>query len=120
VLVPDFRGKDKSVIAVAEAGPDVFNHNLETVPRLYRRVRPGAQYRRSLELLQLVKQVSSSIVTKTGIMLGLGEEPEEVRQLMVDSRAAAVDILTAGQYLQPTRGHLPVHRYLTPQEFADF
>lgn len=120
VLVPDFRGNKDAVAAVAEAKPDVFNHNLETVPRLYRRVRPGAQYRRSLDILELVKQVSPEIQTKTGIMLGLGEQLDEVAELMREAHASAIDIFTAGQYLQPSREHLPVDRYLTPAEFADY
>lgn len=117
VLIPDFRGKTESLDTVLNAGPNVLNHNLETVPRLYRRVRPGSSYRRSLDLLSYSKTHSSSAV-KTGIMLGLGEEREEVLELMKDVRAANVDIFTAGQYMRPTMEHLPVERYLTPAEFA--
>lgn len=119
VLIPDFRGVNSSLDTVLAAGPNVLNHNLETVPRLYRRVRPGSSYRRSLDLLARAKQTSPSAV-KTGIMLGLGETQEEVLELMRDAKAAGVDIFTAGQYMRPTKDHLPVERYLTPEEFAWF
>ena len=115
VLVPDFRGKKDAVHTVLDARPDVFNHNLETVPRLYRRVRPGAQYHGSLQLLQTASD--KGITSKTGIMLGLGEQPDEVRQVMIDSRAHGVDVFTAGQYMRPSRSHLPVESYLTIPEF---
>ncbi|MDD2942012.1 MAG: lipoyl synthase [bacterium] len=117
VLVPDFQGNMRSVERVIEAGPHVFNHNLETVPRLYRRVRPGASYRRSLEVLAAAKKASPGVITKTGVMLGLGEEIAELKELLQDARKACVDSFTAGQYMQPTRNHLPVERYLTPSEF---
>jgi lipoic acid synthetase len=119
VLTPDFRRKPGAVEAVAAARPDVYNHNLETVPRLYRRVRPGASYRHSLELLRRAKQLAPASFTKSGIMLGLGESRAEVRQVMDDLRAAEVDFLTVGQYLQPTRQHLAVERYVPPEEFEE-
>lgn len=120
VLVPDFRGNEAAIAAVVDAAPEVLNHNLETVPRLYRRVRPGATYQRSLELLQFAKRRSPGVQTKTGIMLGLGEEESEVLNVMRDARAHGINIFTAGQYMQPTREHLPVERYLTPDEFDSF
>lgn len=118
VLTPDFQGKHEAIQTVIDARPDIFNHNIETVPRLYRRVRPQAKYQRSLDLLRMCKQ--QGLVTKTGIMLGLGEEADEVRQVMEDLRAIDVDIMTLGQYLQPTKQHLPVERYVTPEEFAEW
>jgi lipoic acid synthetase len=117
VLIPDFRGDDKALSIVVEAKPDVINHNLETVPRLYRRVRPGSSYIRSLQLLQRVKGLDSGIATKTGIMLGLGETPTEIEQVFLDAFAHSIDIFTAGQYMRPTRDHLPVERYVPPDEF---
>ena len=120
VLVPDFRGNADAIAAVVDAKPDVLNHNLETVPRLYRKVRPGSNYKRSLELLQAAKERDPDIKTKTGIMLGLGEEREEVLSVMKDAVAHRIDIFTAGQYMQPTRTHLPVERYLPPEEFAEY
>ncbi|MFP6580551.1 MAG: lipoyl synthase [Myxococcota bacterium] len=120
VLTPDFRRKPGAALRVARARPDVYNHNLETVPRLYRRVRPGANYRHSLELLASVKRAEPALFTKSGIMVGLGEEPEEVHALMDDLRAADVDFLTVGQYLQPTRRHAEVVRYVPPDEFDGF
>lgn len=117
VLVPDFRGNERSLEQVVEARPDVFNHNLETVPRLYRRVRPGARYVRSLELLKRVRELDGTVQTKTGIMLGLGEEFSEVNSLLEDVSKAGVQIFTAGQYMQPTKKHLPVERYLRTEEF---
>jgi lipoic acid synthetase len=118
ILVPDFRGRmDRALQALAEALPDVFNHNLETVPRLYKQVRPGADYRWSLELLRRFKQEHPTIPTKSGLMLGLGETLEEVGQVMHDLREHGCDMLTIGQYLQPSRHHLPVARYVKPQEF---
>jgi len=103
---------------VAKAKPDVFNHNLETVPALYPTVRPGARYYRSLRLLERVKEVDPSIFTKSGLMVGLGETFEQVGQVMDDMRAAKIDFITIGQYLQPTPKHAPVDRFWTPEEFA--
>ncbi|WP_374450142.1 lipoyl synthase [Stella sp.] len=118
VLTPDFLRKDGAIEVVAAARPDVFNHNLETVPRLYGEVRPGARYFNSLRLLDQVKRIDPSIFTKSGIMVGLGESKEEVLQVMDDLRAADVDFLTVGQYLQPTPKHHRVDRFVTPDEFA--
>ena len=120
VLTPDFRHKQGAVDVVIDARPDVFNHNLETVPRLYRRIRPGASYRHSLDLLAHVKRSDPSVFTKSGMMVGLGEERAEVLSLMDDLRAADVDFLTIGQYLQPTPRHAAVARYVEPSEFADY
>ena len=120
VLIPDFRGDWNALETVLAARPDVLNHNTETVPRLYRRVRKGAKYERSLELLRRAKEFDSRIPTKTGLMLGLGEEKEEVLATMRDLVAQGADILTLGQYLQPTREHLPIVRYVHPGEFAEF
>lgn len=117
VLTPDFRGSPECIERVARAAPDVYNHNMETVPRLYRRVRPGAVYERSLGLLARVKEGCAGIFTKSGMMLGLGEEREEVLAVLADLRASGVDAVTLGQYLRPTLRHLPVHRYLAPAEF---
>lgn len=118
VLIPDFRGSKEALEKVITAGPDVLNHNLETVARLYRTVRPGTKYQRSLTLLRYAKLLEPKLTTKTGIMLGLGEKKEEVVELMNDARNACVEIFTAGQYLQPTKMHLPVHAYLPLAEFA--
>ena len=118
VLTPDFLRKENAVDAVIDAKPDVFNHNLETVPRLYRSVRPGASYKHSLQLLAHVKKSAPSIFTKSGIMVGLGETQEEVFQLMDDLRVARVDFITIGQYLQPTPKHHEVVRYVTDDEFS--
>lgn len=120
VLIPDFRGDWNALATVMAARPEVLNHNMETVPRLYRRVRKGAVYERSLELLRRAKEMSSGTPTKTGMMLGLGEEREEVLAAMKDIARQGVDILTLGQYLQPTREHLPVIRFVHPDEFAEF
>lgn len=121
VLVPDFRGRmDRALDALAEGLPDVMNHNLETVPRLYRMARPGADYAHSLKLLQAFKQRFPGIPTKSGIMVGLGETDEEIVQVMRDMRAHDIDMLTIGQYLQPTAGHLPVLRYVEPSRFQDY
>ncbi|WP_372097849.1 lipoyl synthase [Tistrella mobilis] len=120
VLTPDFQRKKGALEAVAEARPDVFNHNLETVPRLYADVRPGARYFHSLKILSMVKDVDPSIFTKSGIMVGLGETKGEVHQVMNDLRAADVDFMTIGQYLQPTPKHLPVDRFVTPEEFQSY
>ncbi len=118
VLTPDFLRKDGALEIVVEAGPDVFNHNLETVPSLYLNVRPGARYFHSLRLLQRVKELDPKSFTKSGIMVGLGESREEVLQVMDDMRVADVDFITIGQYLQPTRKHHPIDRFLTPEEFS--
>jgi lipoate synthase len=118
ILTGDFRGDIGCIDRVALAKPDVFNHNLETVPRLYPTVRPGARYFRSLRLLQRVKEVDPSLFTKSGLMVGLGETREEVAQVMDDMRAAGIYFLTVGQYLQPTPKHAPVDRFGTPDEFA--
>jgi lipoyl synthase len=119
VLVPDFRGREGIALAAfqGDALPDVFNHNLETVPRLYRQARPGADYRGSLDLLRTFKDMHPDAPTKSGLMLGLGEEQEEVLEVMSDLRSCGCDMLTLGQYLQPSRAHLPVLRYWTPAEF---
>ena len=117
VLTPDFLRKDDAVETVVEARPDVFNHNLETVPSKYLTVRPGARYFASMRLLQQVKELDPQMFTKSGIMVGLGEERNEVLQVMDDLRAADVDFLTVGQYLQPTRKHHPVMRFVPPEEF---
>ena len=118
VLTPDFLGKGDAAQAVFEAAPDVFNHNLETVPHLYPRVRPGARYYTSLRLLDDAKRANPQVFTKSGLMVGLGETMNDVRQVMDDLRAAGVDFLTVGQYLQPTPKHHPVDRFWTPEEFA--
>jgi lipoyl synthase len=120
VLIPDFRGDWKALDTVLAVKPDILNHNTETVPRLYRQVRKGALYERSLELLRRAKQTHPDVPTKTGMMLGLGEEKEEVLATMQDLAAQGTDILTLGQYLQPTREHLPVIRFVHPDEFAEF
>ncbi|NBW05331.1 MAG: lipoyl synthase [Alphaproteobacteria bacterium] len=120
VLTPDFLRKDGAVEIVVAARPDVFNHNMETVPRLYPSIRPGARYANSLSVLQQVKALDPSIFTKSGIMVGLGENDDEVGMLMDDLRAADVDFMTIGQYLQPTPKHAPVDRFVTPETFADF
>lgn len=118
ILVPDFRGRiDAALDRLAAAPPDVFNHNLETVPRLYRQARPGADYRVSLDLLARFKQAHPEVPTKSGLMLGLGETLDEVKAVMADLREHGCDMLTIGQYLQPSRDHLPVVRYATPAEF---
>jgi lipoyl synthase len=120
VLTPDFLRKDGAVAVVVDAKPDVFNHNLETVPSKYLTVRPGARYFTSLRLLQEVKERDPRMFTKSGIMVGLGEERNEVLQVMDDLRAAQVDFLTIGQYLQPTRRHHPVVRFVPPEEFKTY
>jgi lipoic acid synthetase len=120
ILTPDFNEDKKSILAVAACKPDIFNHNVETVPRLYESVRPMADYRRSLDLLRLVKETSPGILTKSGFMVGLGEKEEEVESLLHDLRAAGCDIVTIGQYLQPSPDHLPVERYVTPEEFRQY
>jgi lipoic acid synthetase len=119
VLVPDFQGSHAAMDIVLEAAPDVLNHNTETVPRLYRQVRLGARYERSLDMLAYVKKTRPGTPTKSGLMLGLGETIEEVLNVMRDLRASEVDILTLGQYLRPSQKHLPILRYLSTEEFAD-
>ncbi|WP_191084470.1 lipoyl synthase [Roseococcus microcysteis] len=120
ILTPDFLRKPGALEVVVEARPDVFNHNLETVPRLYPNIRPGARYYHSLRLLDRVKQLDKTIFTKSGIMVGLGEERIEVQQVMDDLRSAEVDFLTVGQYLQPTVKHAAVARFVEPAEFDDY
>ncbi len=117
ILTPDFLKKDGAEHIVIDARPDVFNHNIETVPRLYKTIRPGARYFQSLHLLKTVKERDPSIFTKSGLMVGLGEAKDEVLQVMDDLRSAEVDFITIGQYLQPTPRHAPVDRYVTPDEF---
>jgi lipoic acid synthetase len=120
VLTPDFLRKDGALDQVVAARPDVFNHNLETVPSLYLKIRPGARYFHSLRLLQRVKELDPLAFTKSGIMVGLGEERDEVLQVMDDLRSAGVDFLTIGQYLQPTRKHAEVKSFVTPEEFQSY
>ena len=119
VLTPDFLRKGDSYKKVVEAAPDVFNHNIETVPNLYRQVRPGSRYFASLELLKNVKIINKNIFTKSGIMVGLGENKDEILQVMDDLRSADVDFLTIGQYLQPSEKHHPLDRYYKPEEFDE-
>jgi lipoic acid synthetase len=120
VLVPDFRGRMERALAILEAAPpDVMNHNLETVPRLYKQARPGADYAHSLALLAEFKARVPGVPTKSGLMVGLGETDEEILATMRDMRAHGIDMLTIGQYLQPTTGHLPVQRYVHPDAFAE-
>jgi lipoic acid synthetase len=120
VLIPDFRGDWNALGIVMAAHPDVLNHNMETVPRLYRRVRKGALYERSLELLRRALEMAPDVPTKTGMMLGLGESREEVLSAMEEIAAQGTHILTLGQYMQPTKDHLPIERYVHPDEFAEF
>ena len=120
VLTPDFLRKGDAYKKVLDAKPDVFNHNIETVPSLYLKVRPGSRYFASLELLKNAKKVNKNIFTKSGIMVGLGETRDEILQVMDDLRAADVDFITIGQYLQPSTKHYPLDRYYTPKEFEDF
>jgi lipoyl synthase len=120
VLIPDFQGNRGALGVVMEAAPDVLNHNTETVPRLYRQVRLGARYERSLDILEAAKAFAPGCPTKSGLMLGLGETPEEVLAVMRDLRARHVDILTLGQYLRPSPQHLPIVRYVPPDEFTEF
>ena len=119
VLTPDFLRKGDSYKKVINANPDVFNHNIETVPSLYLKVRPGSRYFASLELLKSAKKINNKIFTKSGIMLGLGEEKNEILQVMDDLISAEVDFLTIGQYLQPSVKHYPLKRYVHPEEFAE-
>jgi lipoic acid synthetase len=118
VLIPDFEGNQAALETVMRARPDILNHNIETVPRLYPPVRPKGRYPRSLEVLQRAKRMDATVFTKSGIMLGLGEEMDEVLEVFQDLRAHEVEILTVGQYLRPTANHLPIARYVTPEEFA--
>ncbi len=120
VLIPDFKGNYHALKMVMDAKPSILNHNTETVPRLYRTVRPQANYQRSLRLLLQAKEIDSQAVTKTGIMVGVGETREEVLQVMRDLREYDVDILTIGQYLRPSKFHLPVYRYVHPDEFQEY
>ncbi|WP_114418494.1 lipoyl synthase [Marinospirillum perlucidum] len=121
VLVPDFRGRmDIAVDILRETPPDVFNHNLETVPELYKKVRPGADYQWSLDLLKRYKEACPDVLTKSGLMLGVGETDEQVLQVMRDLRAHQVDMLTLGQYMQPSKDHLAIDRWVTPEQFAWF
>ena len=120
VLTPDFLRKPGAIETVVAARPDVYNHNLETVPRLYREVRPGARYFASLQLLAKVKEIDPAMFTKSGLMVGLGESRDEVLQVMDDMRCAGVDFITIGQYLQPTRKHAAIDRFVTPDEFKAY
>lgn len=120
VLTPDFQGNMDAVARVLDAGPDVFNHNMETVARLYRRVRPQANYRQSLDVLRFAREHCPGVMTKSGFMAGLGESAGEVEQLLEDLRAQDVDVATIGQYLQPTRRHLQVAEYVTPERFEHY
>jgi lipoic acid synthetase len=120
VLIPDFQGDPAALETVLRARPDVLNHNIETVPRLYPRVRPQADYRRSLELLRRAGEIAPGIPTKSGLMLGLGERPEEIRRTLQDLRVAGCRILTLGQYLQPSPEHLPVEAYIPPDDFESW
>jgi lipoyl synthase len=120
VLIPDFQGNWDALRTVMDAQPDILNHNIETVPRLYGRVRPKAVYRQSLELLRRARELSPRTPTKSGVMVGLGETRDELLQVFSDLRANGVDVLTVGQYMRPSLRHLPVERYVTPQEFDEF
>ncbi|WP_373068282.1 lipoyl synthase [Gemmatimonas sp.] len=119
VLVPDFQGNEDSIRTVLDARPDIYNHNTETVPRLYKKARPGGRYERLLEIFRIAKRIAPDIPTKTGIILGLGETNEEVVEVMKELRAVDVDILTLGQYLRPSDGHIALDRYVTPEEFRE-
>jgi lipoic acid synthetase len=120
VLIPDFQGSMAALTAVVEAGPEVINHNVETIKRLYPEVRPMADYNRSLELIKRVKETASGIYAKSGFMVGLGEKPAEVEELLADLRRAGCDIVTIGQYLAPSKKHHPVMEYVTPETFAAY
>jgi len=120
VLTPDFKGEEQALATVLAAGPDLFNHNLETVPRLSRLVRPQASYERSLDVLRRAAAWRPSVVVKSGIMVGFGETPPEVRAVMEDLRGSGCDVLTIGQYLWPTRDHLPVVEYVSPERFVEY
>ncbi|MDQ2890378.1 MAG: lipoyl synthase [Gemmatimonadota bacterium] len=117
VLVPDFQGRRESIAAVLEAGPDIYNHNTETVPRLYKKCRPGGRYSRVMQIFQTAKQLAPDVPTKTGLILGMGETLQEVEAVMKDLREVDVDILTLGQYLRPSAGHIALDRYVRPEEF---
>jgi lipoic acid synthetase len=118
VLIPDFQGNEEAIRMVVEARPEIFDHNTESVPRLYRVVRSGARYERTLRLLQYAKEIEPKTVTKSGVMVGLGEEMDELLQVFRDLAAVGVNVLTIGQYLRPSKDHLPIARYYTPDEFA--
>jgi len=120
VLTPDFRGDRRAIRRVIEAGPEIFNHNMETVRRMHRTARPGGRYARSLQVLADARGMDDDVLIKTGIMLGLGEAPDDVLEFMHDAVSAGVQILTVGQYLRPSMEHLPIHRYVTPDEFVDW
>jgi len=120
ILTPDFMGNEKALLSIAQVPPHVFNHNVETVPRLYREVRPQASYSRSLKVLELAKQVMPGVFTKSGLMVGLGESREEVISVLEDLRSVCCDIVTIGQYLRPTMQHLPVARFVPPEEFKEY
>jgi lipoyl synthase len=120
ILTPDFLKKNGALERVVKAKPDVFNHNLETVPGLYLKIRPGARYFHSLRLLQRVKELDPTMFTKSGIMVGLGETREQVMQVMDDMRSANIDFITIGQYLQPSRKHAAIERFVTPEEFKNY
>jgi lipoic acid synthetase len=117
VLVPDFQGRESSIQTVLDARPDIYNHNTETVPRLYKKCRPGGRYERVMQIFRTAKRIAPNIPTKTGIILGMGETLEEVELVMRDLREVDVDILTLGQYLRPSENHHPIDRYVTPEEF---
>jgi lipoic acid synthetase len=119
VLIPDFRGSKAALRTVVEAGPAILNHNVETISRLYREVRPGSYYERSLDLLAMARRMAPELVTKSGIIVGFGETWQELLQTMADLRAVDCDILTLGQYLRPSRAHLPIMKYYTPEEFRE-
>jgi len=119
VLVPDFQGDEDAIRTVLDAGPDIYNHNTETVPRLYKRCRPGGRYQRVLHIFETAKRIAPDIPTKSGIILGMGETNEEVELVMHDLRTVDVDILTLGQYLRPSADHLPIDRYVKPAEFRE-
>jgi len=119
VLVPDFQGNADSIRTVLEARPDIYNHNTETVPRLFKKARPGGRYERVLEIFRIAKRLAPDIPTKTGIILGMGETNEEVLQTMRELRTVDVDILTLGQYLKPSNDHIALDRYVTPEEFRE-
>ncbi len=120
ILTPDFKMNKEAIRQIVAAEPDIFNHNIETIPRLYSEIRPEAVYRRSLEVLKYIKELDKKIYTKSGIMLGLGETVDEVIQVMKDLRSISCDILTIGQYLQPTKNHYPVVEYIEPVEFEEY
>ena len=121
ILTPDFRGRlDNAIELLSSQLPDVMNHNLETVPRLYKQARPGADYQHSLDLLHKYKKINPQVITKSGVMVGLGETDSEIIEVMHDLKKHEIDMVTVGQYLQPTKGHLPVHRYVHPDQFRQF